>query len=130
MGPGGRVGYSSFMFFLVFFPFFPCSAVACAALLSSSVLLVALRVFLLLPFGFAALLCVLCLFFCRGCAWGVLFVYSHLLKRVCSSPTGASQHALAFPPSCPLSVLLLLACLSVGIWWYRVMLCTRTLSSG
>ena len=33
--------------------------------------------------------------FCGGCVWGVLFllVNSLLLKRVCSSPTGASQHA-------------------------------------
>ena len=71
--------------------------------------------------------CVFCVSCYGGCAWGVLVVSSHLLKRVCPSPSGASQHAPVYPPLCLRSVLLLLACLSFGIRWYEVMLCTRIL---
>ena len=126
MGPGVSLGSSCLSFppFSLLLVLFPASMLVLFFCRRRSCCGDALSFFSFL----AALPCVLCSFSCGGCAWGVLFVYCHLLKRVCSSPTGASQHALASPPSGPLSVLLLLACLSVGIWWYWVMLCTRTLS--
>ena len=130
-GPGGR--FRLFLFVLFIFLLAPvlgprlCFCSCCSSVVVGPV--VAMRL-LFVSLFLAELPRVLCLFkiFCGGCAWGVLFVCGHLLKRVCSSPTGASQHAIASPPLCPLSVLLMLACLSFGIWWYWVMLCTRMLS--
>ena len=120
MGPGVGLG-SSCLFVSSFssLPFsVPASAFARAFLLSSSVLVLRCA-FSVSPFCCRVAVCFVFVFVV-GVRGGSLFVSSHLLKRVRSPRTGASQHALAFPPSCPLSVLLLLACLSVG--WYMVVL--------
>ena len=111
-GPGGLLG--SFLFFSFWSrssSWFPASAFAVAHLLSSSVLFVALRVSCFFPFLVAVLPRALSVFSVVGVRGGFLFlVCSHLLKRVCSSPTGASQHAKLLPllpsvgPSCCLSL--------------------------
>ena len=70
-------------------------------------------------------------FCCGGCAWGVLFCFfftSLLLKRVCPSPTCASQHA-----NSPLSLVFcrsaLLFCLSSGMCWFGFWFRTRRRTS-
>ena len=94
---------------------FLASAVAFAALLSSSVLFVAMRVSPF-PLVFLPCCCVSCVCFSvLGVRGGFFSFFScRLLKRVCSSPTGASQHAKLASLSCLLSVHLA-ACLSSGM---------------